>query len=55
MGVENYRGCDQFKAAEHITRDLKPILIFQGEPFDNSDKHQRLKNTLIDFFRIQDM
>jgi ribosome production factor 2 len=46
-GIENYRGVDQFKPAEHITKDLKPILIFQGEPFDNSDKHQRLKSLLI--------
>lgn len=55
MGVENYKGCDKYAAAEHITQNLKPILIFQGEPFDNSDKHKRLKNLLIDFFRIQDM
>lgn len=28
MGVENYRGVAQFKPAEYITKDLKPILIF---------------------------
>lgn len=50
MGIEQYRGMDQFTPAEHITKDLKPILIFQGEPFDNSDKHQRLKNLLIGKF-----
>jgi hypothetical protein len=66
FGVEEYKGCDQFKASEHINRDLKPILLFQGEPFENSDKHKRIKNLLLgkiihfitsvaDFFRIQDM
>jgi len=52
FGVENYKGCDQFKAPEHISRDLKPILLFQGEPFENSDKHKRIRNLLLDFFRI---
>lgn len=51
VGVEQYRGMDQFKNAEHITKDLKPLLIFQGEPFDNSDKHQRLKNLMIGKFK----
>jgi hypothetical protein len=47
FGVENYKGCDQFKAPEHISRDLKPILLFQGEPFENSDKHKRIRNLLL--------
>jgi len=47
MGVENYKGLDKFAPAESITRDLKPILVFQGEPFENSDKHKRFKNLLI--------
>ena len=65
FGVEEYKGCDRFKASEHINRDLKPILLFQGEPFENSDKHKRIKNLFLgkfmvsdlfaDFFRIQDM
>lgn len=28
MGVENYKGCDKYAPAEHITQNLKPILIF---------------------------
>jgi len=47
LGVENYKGIENFKPAEHINKDLKPIMVFQGEPFENSDKHKRLKNLLI--------
>jgi len=52
VGVENYKSAAAFKSVEHVTKDLKPILIFQGEPFENSDKHKRMKNLLIDFFQI---
>lgn len=55
FGIENYQGTAKFKATEHISADLKPILIFQGEQFEVSEKHKRIKNLLIDFFRIQDM
>jgi ribosome production factor 2 len=47
VGVENYKGCDKFRSSEFLGKDLKPILIFQGEPFENSDKHKRMKNLLI--------
>lgn len=52
--VENYRGVTNFKAAD-FTHDLKPILVFQGDVFDVSDKHKRIKNVFIDFFRISDL
>lgn len=52
--VENYRGVTNFKAAD-FTHDLKPILVFQGDVFDVSDKHKRIKNLFIDFFRISDL
>lgn len=55
FGIENYKGTGVFKATEHISADLKPILIFQGEQFEVSEKHKRIKNLLVDFFRIQDM
>ena len=47
FGVENYRGMRSFRAAEHISSDLKPILLFQGEQFEVSEKHKRIKSLLI--------
>ena len=50
MGIENYKGIKDFAPPKHVQSDDKPILIFQGEAFENSDKHKRLKNLLIDMF-----
>jgi len=55
LGVEEYKGCNSFKSPEYISKDLKPILMFQGDVFENSDKHKRLKNLLIDMFKMQDV
>lgn len=55
FGIEKYRGTSVFKGPQHITADLKPILIFQGEQFEVSEKHKRIKSLLIDFFRMWDM
>lgn len=55
LGIEEYKGADSFKAPEYISKDLKPILMFQGEVFENSDKHKRVKNLLIDMFKMQDV
>lgn len=52
--VENYRGLSDFKTAD-FTNDLKPILLFQGDVFDVSDKHKRLKNLFADFFKISEL
>ena len=46
FGVTNFKSMETFKGSE-ITSDMKPVLIFQGEEFDVSDKHRRLKNLLI--------
>jgi ribosome production factor 2 len=54
FAVENYKGVSDFKAAD-FTNDLKPILIFQGDVFDVSDKYKRIKNLFTDFFRITDL
>lgn len=52
MGVENYKSIVDFAAsAADIPRDLKPVMIFQGEQFEYSEKHQRLKNLLYELFR----
>jgi len=45
LGVQNYKPLGDFSQQE-VSRDLKPVLIFQGEQFEFSEKHQRLKNLL---------
>ena len=37
FGIENFKGTALFKATEHITSELKPILLFQGEQFEVSE------------------
>lgn len=49
LGVENYQSLNHFAASE-IPRDLKPVLLFQGEHFEFSEKHQRLKNLFYELF-----
>ena len=34
---------------------MKPILIFQGEQFESSDAHKRIKSLLIDFFHQKNL
>ena len=46
FGILEFKSMDQFKAFE-ATRELSPILLFQGEQFEFSEKHRRLKNLLI--------
>lgn len=50
FGVEDFRSTDDFKPAERVCSEDKPILVFQGEQFETSEKHKRLKNLLIDLF-----
>jgi len=69
FGIDKYKSVKDIGANVTIPADLKPILMFQGEPFELSDTHRRLKNLLIgkffstcfltrpfciDFFRIQE-
>lgn len=37
-----------------VDNQVKPILIFQGEQFEFSDKHNRFKNYMIDMFKSTD-
>lgn len=53
FGVSNYTPIQSFKQSE-VNSDLKPIIVFQGEHFEFSDKHRRLKNFLLDFFKQTD-
>lgn len=53
FGVSNYVPVTKFQVKE-INYEIKPILLFQGEQFEFSPKHQRLKNFLIDFMKVQE-
>lgn len=54
FGIENYKSMNEFQIRE-VDKELKPILIFQGEQFEFSEKYQRLKNLLYDFFHLTDL
>lgn len=43
FGVLNFKSISDFSATE-ITRELKPIILFQGEQFEFSERHMRMKN-----------
>jgi len=34
---------------------VKPVLIFQGEEFETKEQYQRLKNLLIDYFKVREL
>lgn len=50
FGVENYKGLKDIKV-EKITVGIKPLLIFNGELFENNYEFGRIKNLLIDMFQ----
>ncbi|XP_029178415.1 ribosome production factor 2 homolog [Nylanderia fulva] len=50
FGVENYKGLKDFKV-EKITVGIKPLLVFNGELFENNYEFGRIKNLLIDMFQ----
>ena len=53
FGISNYMPINSFKVQE-VDNEIKPILVFQGEQFEFSEKHTRFKNFLIDFFKFSD-
>lgn len=53
LGVDNCMTMQEFKTKTMIETGQQPILIFQGDPFDLSEKHIKFKNMMIDFFRIK--
>jgi ribosome production factor 2 len=66
-GVEDYKGMREFKSEGLFSCDMKPILMFQGEPFELSEVHRRIKNLFqgkyfnsntiilfLDFFKLCD-
>lgn len=46
VGIQNYKGINEMPPVKEASRDMKPVIIFQGEQFEFSEKHQRLKNIL---------
>ena len=54
FGVEDYKSIQTVGAKVTIPADMKPLILFQGEPFEMSEKHRRMKNLLIDFFKMAD-
>lgn len=47
FGVLDYKSMDDLKAKTSIPSDMKPLLIFQGEPFEMNEAHKRMKNLFI--------
>lgn len=50
FGIENYKSMQAFKG-EKIMDGIKPILVFQGELFDNNHEFTRIQNLLVDMFQ----
>jgi len=53
FGVSNYQAIKTFNVKE-VDNELKPVLVFQGEQFEFSEKHTRFKNWCVDFFKFSD-
>ncbi|XP_014237274.1 ribosome production factor 2 homolog [Trichogramma pretiosum] len=54
FGVENYMSLNSFKN-EKIATGIKPMLVFQGELFENNSEFGRIKNLLVDMFHREDV
>lgn len=50
LGIENYESLQKFKV-EKISSGVKPMLVFQGDLFENNHEFGRIKNLLIDMFQ----
>ncbi|XP_076166473.1 ribosome production factor 2-like protein Non3 [Ptiloglossa arizonensis] len=50
FGIENYKGLKDFKIPK-ISEGIKPLLIFNGELFENNYELVRIKNLLVDMFQ----
>lgn len=49
FGVENYKELKNFKV-EKIASGIKPLVVFNGELFENNYEYGRIKNLLVDMF-----
>ncbi|XP_008211265.1 ribosome production factor 2 homolog [Nasonia vitripennis] len=50
FGVENYTALSKFRV-EKIPSGIKPMLVFQGELFENNHEYVRIRNLLVDMFQ----
>ncbi|XP_012255041.2 ribosome production factor 2 homolog [Athalia rosae] len=50
FGVQDYKGLVDFKIDKIVT-GIKPVLIFNGELFENDREYSRIKSLLIDLFQ----
>lgn len=50
FGVENYKSLKEFKV-DKIASGLKPMLVFNGEIFENNHDYGRIRNLLVDMFQ----
>ncbi|XP_033335588.1 ribosome production factor 2-like protein Non3 [Megalopta genalis] len=50
FGIENYKSLNDFKVSK-ISEGLKPLLVFNGELFENNYELDRIKNLFVDMFQ----
>ena len=50
FGIENYKGLRDFKVPK-ISEGLKPLLVFNGDLFENNHELDRIKNLFVDMFQ----
>ncbi|XP_015176497.1 PREDICTED: ribosome production factor 2 homolog [Polistes dominula] len=50
FGIENYKSLKEYKVPK-ISVGMKPILIFNGELFENNQQYIRIKNLFVDMFQ----
>lgn len=50
LGIENYKSLKEFKV-DKIASGLKPMLVFNGELFENNHQYGRIQNLLVDMFQ----
>lgn len=53
VGIEDLKMMKDFSNCESVEVGQQPVIVFQGDAFDLSEKHIKFKNMMIDFFRIK--
>ncbi|XP_016917912.2 ribosome production factor 2 homolog isoform X2 [Apis cerana] len=50
FGIENYKSLKDFKISK-ISQGIKPLLVFNGELFENNHEYSKIKNLFVDMFQ----
>lgn len=50
FGIENFKSLKDFKV-EKIAEGMKPMLVFNGELWENNHQYGRIRNLLVDMFQ----